>query len=180
MKHTPENPFASPEILQSQKPRPSVYGGLIPLWIWLGMTSFLPIVVKLSDPISNILLLLANLLPLWIGWGLATTKSRILQVTLWLIVIVATAWLCTYFPSFVAAGGPFYVLLNVLLAAFAAWRLGERRLNVITSFSIGFVLGTPLICYGTMIGGVVASLLAVRSTGPRAEIADDTAGEPPR
>ena len=172
------NPFASPQSSQTEKRHASVYRGLVPLWIWLGMTSFLPIVVKLSDPISNIFLLLANLVPLWIGWGLATTKSRILQAILCLIAIVATIWLCRYFPFFIAAGGAFYVFLNVLLAAFAAWRLGERRLNVMTSFSIGFVLGTPLICYGTMIGGVVASLLAARSTASRAGTANDTTGEP--
>lgn len=168
-----ENPFASPESSQDEHPQSSVYRDLIPLWTWLGVTVVGSVGITPADPVSMLLVLLPSVVSLWVGLGLVTSQSRILQAILLLLVVAPIAWLAMHIAVFYPWGGLLHVGMNVSLATFAAWRLGKRRLKVLTYFSIGFLLGSFLMCFGTIAGAVLGSLLAVRSGGPPVEVADD-------
>lgn len=173
MKHTPENPFASPETLQSRKPPSSVYRDLIPLWIWLGVSVVGSIAITPADPISMLMILLPSVISLWVGLALVTTTSRVIQVALFILIIAPIAWLAMPIVMFYPWGGPCYVGLNVSLGTYAAWCLGNRRLKVISYFTIGFLLGSIMMCFGTITGAVLATLLAVRTSETPSDIIDN-------
>lgn len=173
MEDSSQNPFASPITPQAKKPQIDRYRELIPLWIWLGITVVGSIAITPSDPISMLLVLLPSVASLWVGLGLVTTNSRVVQAVLIFLIIIPIAWLAMHIAIFYPWGGPLYVGVNFSLGTFAAWRLGNRRLKVISYFTVGFVIGSPMMCFGTIAGAIVATLLAVRTSEPPAEMADN-------
>ena len=179
MNQQPDNPFASPAMGQTEHPQSSVYHELIPLWVWLGVAVVASVVFTPSDPISMLFILLPSLILLWVGLGLVTAKSRIVQVPLLLLVIAPLILLAMYVGIFNTWTAAWYVAINTSLATFAAWRLGDRRWKVITYFTIGYLLGSLLLATGTIAGAIVATLMAVRQNKSPPETADAPQADSP-
>lgn len=163
------NPYGPPATPDAPPlPRPA-RNSLRPLWIWLAVALAGSMLATPAD-IFRILPAFVFGLPCFlfgaiIGSTLKTSAK--LLALLPLVLSAAFLWHHVWWPLdvFFVAVAFIYVGLSVWLGVRASWALVERRRQILTWFSVGYLGGIILGPLGSIVASALAAVIANRYGG---------------
>jgi hypothetical protein len=144
---------------------------LAPLWSWLAVAIIASFFGTPADPVSMYIALAYGLLAFVVGCVLGSRLHLIvrgLALTLWLVPGI-----------FVGLGGVWFIgdmgcygLLSLGMGIWAVRSIPYQCPRIISSFCLGYVVGSLAGIYGILAGAIIAVRLATRSSQAK-EVARD-------
>ena len=157
------NPYASPTA-DALQPKSGRTPDVRPLWIWLAIAAGLSFFCTPADPFSTLLALAYGLGFFCVGSIFASSLHIVLRALPLIVWVVPAGWLALTFghPYFIL-GAVFYALISIVMGYWAHRSIQIGRMHILTSFYVGYVLGSIFGVFGTVVVAALATIIARRS-----------------